>query len=170
MRSLASGLLFFALSASLTAQTPEMSPTLGESGSAQETPASEPTEAKEEDTEAGLPIAASAWCTVSDSKAEEVQGPSNEENPPVEDETESPIGCDAGIGASLYRWRRLAIVGVLGSKSVGAGLGWIIGRPMGRTLAVAVGYVCPWSSQGIVGNDCQLALGATVSLLRSESP
>lgn len=121
-------------------------------------------------------IAAAGWCVVTDRKSEskstdQPSQPPDDSFPPQSDESEStsPLGCDIGIGFSLYTHNRLAIVAVVGSESIGSGLAWIINphaksesdhRPV---MAIAIGIVTPYDSSGI-GRDVQLALGMTLSL------
>lgn len=120
-------------------------------------------------------IAAAGWCVVqsSDQSESEPLDPIDQPDdsfPPQADESNSALGCDIGIGFSLYTYRnRLAVVAVVGSESVGSGVAWILNphaksssdhRPV---MAIAVGVVTPYNKGGI-GRNVQLALGMTLSL------
>lgn len=122
-------------------------------------------------------IAAAGWCVVTDQNQESVTDPVDEPPddsfPPQPDEQPTQpnqLGCDIGIGFSLYTYRnRLAFVAVVGSESIGSGVAWILNpdaksdsdhRPI---MAIAIGIVTPYDGNGI-GRNVQLALGMTLSL------
>lgn len=102
--------------------------------------------------------------------------PLDDSFPPQPDESESisPLGCDIGIGFLLYRpsnpkFNRFALVAVVGSKSLGPGIAYILNpnakseadhRPI---MAIAVGVTTPYDENGIV-MDPKLTLGMTLSL------
>lgn len=95
-------------------------------------------------------VAAAGWCALTDGE-------------------ESGPGCDLGVGASVYDWRRFHLVGVLGSETVGVGVARVVsatGDP--AVIAVAVGVVAPYDDQGIDLGGAALALGATLSFRRAE--
>jgi len=117
-------------------------------------------------------IAAAGWCTFTD---ETDESDTNEEDSVTTD------GCDIGIGVSIYhfkRWPHLTIVGVLGSKSTGGGLAWIINpytppddsfppqadeQSSTPIIAIAIGAITGYDERG-VSKNFSLALGATLSL------
>jgi hypothetical protein len=91
---------------------------------------------------------AAAWCTAG--------GPGNEDAP----------GCDAGMGVSLARFKRLRWVVVVGSTTLGTGIAWVPNQPKGGLVfAVAFGVVTRYDSTGIA-TDIYPAIGATVGLGR----
>lgn len=111
-----------------------------------------------------FPIAAAGWCHLTD----------GDSDPPTDPETEvtedtSP-GCDLGVAAALYRFRRLprlSIVGALGAETLGFGLGWTFHRtPAGTAYGVALGPTAPWGPDGIEIDRWGLSLGATLSFTR----
>jgi len=74
-------------------------------------------------------------------------------------------GCDVGIGVSLFSWKRLSWVAVLGSKTVGVGVAWRAYSPTPQfphVIAVALGLVSSHDSSGIDRHPYP-ALGATLS-------
>lgn len=79
---------------------------------------------------ANAQIAAAGWCVMQSSDQQSDQSsnqPPNDSFPPQQDESESAsLGCDIGIGFSLYTHNRLALVAVVGSESIGSGVAWII--------------------------------------------
>lgn len=123
-------------------------------------------------------VAAAGWCAVKSSsdqssRSNSTDQPPDDSFPPQSDEsnsTTSPLGCDIGVGFSLYTHNRLAVVAVVGSESIGSGIAWILNpnasdnRPV---MAVAIGIVTPYDRNGI-GRDVQLALGMTFSLRQRE--
>lgn len=131
-----------------------------------------PTEETEEvEVERENPLVASAWCTFVkegdvEREEEEREGEEGgEEGEEVEPSEESlgigDSGCDVGLGLSLYRINHLSFVGVLGTKSLGAGLAFVVKRS--PTIAIAIGFVVPYDSSGIYSNP-RLAIGATLNL------
>lgn len=121
-------------------------------------------------------IAAAGWCVVQSSNNQSDQSNPDDSFPPQSDESESSsaLGCDIGIGFSLYTLNRLALVAVVGSESIGSGVAWIINphkksetdhRPV---MAIAIGIVTPYDGNGI-GRDVQFALGMTLSLRQGVS-
>lgn len=121
--------------------------------------------AKEEAPAHRSPLIASVWCVISDSEQKPAEEPDDPEDPETE-ETSSAPGCDAGLGIALYRWRRLALVAVAGSETVGAGLAWIAYQAKtGPVIAIALGIVARYDSRGIQ-RDVHPALGATLSFGR----
>lgn len=119
-------------------------------------------------------IAAAGWCIVTDSSSKDPIEQPDDSFHPQEDEQSTSLGCDIGIGFSLYTYHnRLAVVAVVGSESIGSGIAWIINphaksatdhRPV---MAIAIGIVTPYDGSGI-GRDVQLALGMTLSLRQRE--
>lgn len=104
-------------------------------------------------------ISAAGWCVINNGD-EDDDGVGNESL------DTSSIGCDIGIGLSLYRHRHLAWVGVLGSKSVGTGLAFIVNPDQSPVIAVAIGVITGFDERGI-RQDVQLALGTTLSFRTS---
>jgi hypothetical protein len=92
-------------------------------------------------------LVAAAWCPV------RTGAPADED----------VIGCDAGVGAALVRWHRAFLAGVVGSKTVGFGLGWTAYRGPSMIVAVAAGIVAPYDEQGVRADGAALALGCTFS-------
>lgn len=105
-----------------------------------------------------MPVSPAAWCLVVDGYDE------------TDPEAEEPPGCDAGIAAALYRFKReprLSIVGALGTWSLGPGIGWTFARSeSGTAYGVALGVVAPWDSRGVDVSEWGVAVGATLSLTR----
>lgn len=100
-------------------------------------------------------LSAAVWCKVIDGKK------------PVESssDTSDSYGCDAGLGFSLYHLNRAHIVGVIGAQSVGAGFAWVLSPETAkRTIAVAIGIIMPYDTNGVYARDYSLALGTTISL------
>lgn len=77
---------------------------------------------------------------------------------------EGDVGCDAGLGAALYRKGRIFIAAVVGGKSVGGGLGWTAGKAGPVVVAVALGVVAPYDESGIDVGRASLAIGCTAGL------
>lgn len=69
-------------------------------------------------------IAAAGWCVVQSSSNQSDQSNPDDSFPPQSDESDSSsaLGCDIGIGFSLYTHNRLALVAVVGSESIGSGV------------------------------------------------
>lgn len=117
-------------------------------------------------------IAAAGWCVVTDSKSTDsdpIEQP-DDSFPPQKDEQSTSLGCDIGIGFLFYQYKHLGLVGVVGSKSLGPGIAWII-NPDARSetdhrpiMAIAVGITTPYDEDGIYGDSIQLTLGMTLSL------
>lgn len=112
------------------------------------------------------PLTAAGWCTF----AKEGEGSEEESDEgggePTPDEEGEPLGiggsgCDVGLGLSLYRVNHLSFVGVLGTKSLGVGLAFVVKRS--PTIAVAIGFIVPYDSSGIYSQP-RLAIGATLNL------
>lgn len=132
---------------------------------------------QEREPPAPFPIAAAGWCVLQDrSEASLAEAP--EESEAVEtDETVNRSGatpgCDLGVAASLYRFKRpprLSVIAAIGTETLGAGLGWLIHRTeAGTAYGVALGAVAPWGPEGIDVSEWGLALGATLSLTRRRS-
>lgn len=123
--------------------------------SGQEVPAvaDEPEESEES---VRLNVIASGWCTFSDSPRIDT----DEEEIDEESSSYSDVGCDVGLGLSLFHLRpRLLAVGVLGSKSLGFGVAYVVHK----RIAIAVGFIVPYDSHGIY-TEPALALGATLNL------
>lgn len=122
-------------------------------------PAPEESEAREP-----YPVAAAGWCAV---RSEDEEPPAPEVMPEGESvvaEDPGAPGCDIGIGAAVYRWRRASLVAVLGAETVGAGIAWTAYRPeRGPILAFALGVVARYDSRGIDGSEFYPAVGATLS-------
>lgn len=122
-------------------------------------------------------IAAAGWCVVTDSSSKDlIEQPSEQPDdsfPPQEDEQSTSLGCDIGIGFLFYQYKHLGLVGVIGSKSLGPGIAWII-NPDARSetdhrpiMAIAIGITTPYDEDGIY-KDIQLTLGMTLSLRQRE--
>lgn len=124
-------------------------------------------------------IAAAGWCVVTDSKdsrsqlSEQPEEPPDDSFPPQDDEQSTSLGCDIGIGFLFYQYKHLGLVGVIGSKSLGPGIAWII-NPDARSeidhrpvMAIAVGITTPYDEDGIY-QDIRLTLGMTLSLRQRE--
>lgn len=119
-------------------------------------------------------IAAAGWCVVQSSNQSESdqsnnQPPDDSFPPQEDDQSTTNLGCDIGVGFSLYRYKRIAGVAVLGSESLGVGIAWIL-NPYARSdidnrpvIAIAAGIVTAYDTRGI-SRDVQFALGATLSL------
>jgi hypothetical protein len=104
-------------------------------------------------------VAAAGWCALHDSSSE-----ADAES----DSSRSP-GCDFGLAASVYDWRRFHLVGVLGAETVGVGLARVVSAEGdSRVIAVALGVVALYDDQGIDTGSATLALGATLSFRRVE--
>lgn len=121
-------------------------------------------------------IAAAGWCVVTskDSRSEQPPNQPDDSFPPREDEQSTSPGCDVGIGFLFYQYKHLGLVGVIGSKSLGPGIAWII-NPDARSeidhrpvMAIAVGITTPYDEDGIYGDNIQLTLGMTLSLRQRE--
>lgn len=149
------GLVLALLAAPALAQPPAIDPG-GQSGAIEE-----------HEPPAPFPISGAGWCRITDSESDP---PADPEAEPAEDDS---IGCDFGIAASLFRpfpkrLPRLSVVGALGTKTLGAGLGWLIHRTdAGTAYGVALGAVAPWGPEGIDVSEWGLALGATLSITRA---
>ena len=130
---------------------------------AQEAPRSAAEEAR---TREAYPVAAAAWCAVRSENEEPAAleaEPDPAADPAAADDPGAP-GCDIGIGAAVYRWRRASLVAVLGAETVGAGIAWTAYRPeRGPILAFALGVVARYDSRGIDGSEFYPAVGATLS-------
>lgn len=120
---------------------------------------------------------ASGWCVVKAHKPTEDM-PSDDTNDTEEPDSPESVdglepfsGCDIGVALSLYRLRRLAWVVVLGSKSLGTGLAWVVSRPdvhtSGPVIAIAIGIVARYDSGGVYVGEVYPALGATLSFGRA---
>lgn len=109
------------------------------------------TETPEEgiETSASHPrLVAAGWCpVVRDGEAEEDGRP----------------GCDVGLGLALGSWRRLAVVAVVGTDSVGTGFAWVVRDAGGPAIAVAVGVVAPYDDTGVYADRLAPALGITLN-------
>lgn len=69
-----------------------------------------------------------------------------------------------GVGFAFYGWKNLFLVGVVGSKSAGPGLAYRIPTPKdGPTLAVAIGLLFRYESEGGIGRDLRPGIGMTLS-------
>lgn len=120
-------------------------------------------------------IAAAGWCVVQSSdqsESESIDQP-DDSFPPQEDEQSTSLGCDIGIGFLFYQYKHLGLVGVIGSKSLGPGIAWII-NPDARSeidhrpvMAIAVGITTPYDEDGIY-QDIRLTFGMTLSLRQRE--
>jgi hypothetical protein len=105
-------------------------------------------------------VAAAGWCAIHDSSAD----PDT-----ISDDTPRSPGCDFGLAASVYDWRRFHLVGVLGAETVGVGLARVVSAEGdSRVIAVALGVVALYDDQGIDMGSTTLALGATLSFRRVE--
>lgn len=111
------------------------------------------------------PVAAAAWCAVrsGEDEAPSIEPDADGEPPEAQEDPGAP-GCDIGVGAPIYRWRRTSLVAVLGAETVGAGIAWTAYRPeRGPILAFALGLVARYDSRGIDGSEFYPAVGATLS-------
>lgn len=108
------------------------------------------------------PVAAAGWCVAHSGKKAEPEPSADQVAAPST--TKKGIGCDIGVAASLISWRRAFLGAALGSKSLGAFLGWTAFRPeRGPVLAFGVGPVAPYDSDGIYLGDLGLSVGATLT-------
>lgn len=103
-------------------------------------------------------LSAAGWCAVKTG--------SNDKADTSTDKKAAKPGCDIGMAASLYEWRRLAAVAAIGTDTVGLGGAWIAqqggeGRP---TIAVSFGVVAPYDMTGISVSDWAIAVGATFGI------
>lgn len=144
---------------------------------AQEAPAPAPDpEPRESAEEHPSPFVAAGWCIVTSDNGKDAptsppSDPDDPEAPPAAEDNadadEEP-GCDAGVGLALARHGRLAWVIVVGSNTVGTGIGWVPYQPKsGRVIAIAVGVVARYDLRGI-HTELYPAIGATLSLGRHE--
>jgi hypothetical protein len=74
--------------------------------------------------------------------------------------------CDVGLGLALHTWRRLAVVAVVGSDTVGAGLAWVVRDGDGPAVAIAAGVVARYDDRGVDGGELYPALGVTLNFGR----
>lgn len=93
-------------------------------------------------------LTASAWCALRD-----------RDEPAAELEP----GCDAGLAAAFYRHGRLALVGAIGTETVGLGAAWVVWSGDGPTVAVAGGVIAPYDGEGVYPREWAPALGVTMS-------
>ena len=89
-------------------------------------------------------LVAAGWC-VARSHSQDASGP----------------GCDAGLGVSLQRWGRVAIVAAVGAHTAGTGLAWLAGYAAGKPIAISIGVVAPYDAHGIDLHGRGIAVGAT---------
>lgn len=99
-------------------------------------------------------IVAAAWCPV------------RSEDEPEEDDP----GCDVGVGAALLRHGRAALVGAIGTETVGLGGAWVAHSGEQLTVAVAVGVVAPYDGDGLRADRASLAVGATFGISPRGAP
>jgi hypothetical protein len=93
-------------------------------------------------------LAAAGWCAVRTSSAPDEGAP----------------GCDVGMAAALWTWRRTALVAVVGGETVGVGVAWVVHT--GPTVAVAAGVIAPFDDGGVNGSSLAPALGVTLTFGR----
>ncbi len=118
-------------------------------------------------------VAAAGWCVVTNGNGSSDNQPPDDPllapDPNDQSANDSSLGCDIGIAFSLYRYKRLALVAVVGSESLGPGIAWIINPyPKSETdhrpvLGIGIGIALPYDTDGIV-LDPYLTLGMTLSL------
>lgn len=128
---------------------------------AEEDPDAEVEEVEEEEPS---PLVGGVWCAAA-SDPWVLDEPVDADGDGELDEPATVDACDAGLGLALWRWKRLAPVAVVGTKTVGLGVALIAHRAAsGRVFAVALGLIAPWNSEsGIHADKARLALGATFS-------
>lgn len=113
---------------------------------------------------------AAGWCPVlrgEEEPAEQAAEGEGGEEGEQEANAEEELACDAGMGVDLYGRTfasgRLSLVGVLGVKSLGAGVAWTVRDWFGSArVSVAVGLVAPYSEAGIDADRHAVALGVTL--------
>lgn len=120
--------------------------------------------------------AAAAWCPIVSGSEEQppdppAEGEGVEQGDQAGEVEQDEPGCDAGIGVDLIgrTWPsgRLSLVGVVGTRSVGAGVAWTVKDWFGPArVSVAAGIVAPFSDAGIQLEDHAFALGITLGLGR----
>ena len=109
------------------------------------------------------PLTASGWCAIQSRNSKQTSSSSSTSS----DSTSSHAGpgCDAGLGLALFTHNRLSLVSVLGTKTIGIGLAWVVVKPsptFQHVVALAVGVVVRYDSSGIY-RQVYPALGATMS-------
>lgn len=115
---------------------------------------------------------ASGWCVVRQGKPPDTPEGEGVGEGEGEDTSETPgsfTGCDIGVGLSLARFHRLSWVVVLGSKSLGTGLAWVVSKPNvpGPVVAIALGIAAQYDSGGVYVGEVYPAVGATLSFGRA---
>jgi hypothetical protein len=118
------------------------------------------------------PLVAGGWCAVQARNMKPHSSTGNSVDPTSGTTPNHGPGCDAGLGLALLTFHnrqhqptRLSLVSVLGTKTLGIGLAWIVIRPtpsFPRVVALAIGAVVQYDSGGIY-RQVYPALGATMS-------
>src|SRR6185295_2569889 len=84
------------------------------------------------------PLSAATWCVVKQRPTEPAAPAASADEGGEPTATPAPekrdLGCDLGMGVALYRWHRLSLVGVIGTRSIGAGFGFIVAEPKNGPL------------------------------------
>lgn len=77
--------------------------------------------------------------------------------------TDDAPGCDMGVGVALYRRSQLAAVAAVGTKTVGVGVAWVVGRmpTNDRPIAISLGAIAPYDERGIDAGRWGVAMGVT---------
>lgn len=138
---------------------------LAAAGGAQEQPPTIPP-ASGQVPAANSPLIASGWCVVA---PKEKQGSASAEQ--GADKQDAGPGCDAGVGIALAHYRRVYGVGIMGTKTLGFGIAWLVYKPtprFPRSIALGLGAVTTWDSSGL-GRKLYPALGATITLFKQSN-
>lgn len=134
-----------------------------ESGKEDEEVKEEEAEAKDKpEADTPSPYVAAGWCTIQKKSPDESTADSSDNS----DSKDSY--CDMGVGFAFYRfkrWKNLFVVGVLGAKSAGPGIGYKVPTPENSPIivAVAVGLLFRYDSIEGIGRDLRPGIGMTLS-------
>lgn len=80
---------------------------------------------------------------------------------PVKKKKELGPDCDGGVGIQLYRVSpQWSILGVVGTKTVGVGIGYKVAK----SIQIGAGVAVEYDGNGLYTDDIYPTVGATISL------
>lgn len=129
---------------------------------------SKPTETNKQSIEdRASPYAAAGWCTIRKSGENGASALSSDGDSGDGSDDGGDGYCDMGVGFAIYGWKNFYLVGVVGSKSAGPGIAYKIPTPEGApVLAVALGLLFRYDSEGGIGRNLRPGLGMTLTFDR----
>lgn len=127
-----------------------------------------PTETNKQSIEdRASPYAAAGWCSIRKSGENGASALSSDGDGGDGSDDGGDGYCDMGIGFAIYGWKNFYLVGVVGSKSAGPGIAYKIPTPEGApVLAVAIGLLFRYDSEGGIGRNLRPGLGITLTFDR----